>query len=153
MSNPYVDREIKKVLESAEFPKNMALASAWIIAHFKGVNIKIFDVSDTSSLCDYNIIASTENTTQAKAIIDEIQAQMKRNLGTKINSVEGVTDGEWILVDMLDCIVHIFQETSRDIFDLESLWQDSPQVQIPNEYYFGATEEIKEKTDPTENYF
>ena len=142
---------MKKVLDTAEYPKNMALASAWAIAHFKGINIKIFDVSASSSLCDYTIIATAENTTQAKAMVDEIQYNLKQN-GAKLIAVEGLTDGEWILVDLGDIIVHIFQEVSRDIYHLESLWEGSPQVEIPSEYYFGPGAEAG-KADSTQNYF
>ena len=151
MSREYIKTEITKILEKEEFPKNLALASAWIIANFKGVNIKIFDVSATSSLCDYNIIATAENTTQAKGMVDEIQRQLKAV--AKMNSLEGVSDGEWILLDMLDIIVHIFQDTTRDVFALEELWLNAPQVEIPNEYYYGPGEELKSSNDPTENYF
>lgn len=151
MSREYIEKEITKIISSEEFPKNMALASAWIIAHFKGVNIKIFDVSQTSSLCDYNIVASAENSTQAKAIVDEIQRQLKQHIN--VNSLEGLTDCEWVLLDLLDVIVHIFQETTRDVFALEDLWKDSPKVEIPAEYYYGPGEELKPSSDPTENYF
>lgn len=152
MSNEYVQNEMKKVLESAEYPKNMALASAWAIAHFKGFNIKIFDVSEVSSLCDYNIIASAENTIQAKSMIDEIQASLNA-AGAKKSSVEGLGDCEWILLDMGDVIVHVFQDLTRDAYDLDSLWLSSPQVTIPNEYYFGGEESDKTKSDRTDNYF
>lgn len=151
MSNTYIEKEIAKVTESAEYPKNMALACAWIIANFKGVNIKIFDVSKFSSLCDYNIIASVENTTQARAIIDEIQKQLK-SLGAKVNSLEGLAEGEWVLLDMCDYIIHIFQETSRDVFNLEDLWTEAEQIQIPNEYYYGPNSE-SETEEATESYF
>ena len=150
MSNEFVQKEMKKVIDSTEYPKNMALASAWALAHFKGVNIKIFDVSEISSLCDYNVIASAENTIQAKAMVDEIQSSLQQN-GAKLISIEGLSDGEWILVDLGDIIVHIFQETSRGAYDLESLWKDSPQVEIPSEYYFGHSTE--KPTESTGNYF
>ena len=150
MSNDFVQKEMKKVVGSCEYPKNMALASAWAIAHFKGINIKIFDVSKISSLCDYNIIASAENTIQARAVVDEIQNSLKEN-GAKLISVEGATDGEWILVDLGDIIVHIFQEASREAYNLESLWQDCPQVEIPSEFYFGQAPD--KQTQASENYF
>ena len=151
MSNPFVQKEMKKVLESAEYPKNMALASAWAIANFKGINIKIFDVAKTSSLCDYNIIATAENTMQAKAMVDVIQSNLKE-AGAKLISVEGLSDGEWILIDLGDIIVHIFQEISRDVYHLESLWVGSPQVEIPSAFYFGHDNETG-TADSTENYF
>jgi ribosome-associated protein len=152
MSNTYVQNEMKKVLESSEYPKNMALASAWAIAHFKGINIKIFDVSEVSSLCDYNIIATAENIVQAKAMVGTIEKNLIE-AGGKMNAVEGVTDGEWILLDMGDLIIHIFQDLSRSVYDLESLWKGCDQVKIPSEFYFGEGAETPVKEDNTENYF
>lgn len=155
MANPYVQKEVAKIYneQDIEFPKNVALAAAWIVANFKGVNIKIFDVKESSSLCDYNIIASMQNTTQARAITDELTFNIKQN-GGSILSLEGLSDAEWILVDAGDVIVHLFQETARDVFDLDSLWKDFPQVEIPSEYYFGSPEvEAPRVEDPTENYF
>ena len=153
MSNTYIQKEVKKVLDSKEAPENMALASAWVIAHFKGINIKIYNTKEQSSLCDYNIIASAENTIQAKSMVDEIMYNLKLE-GANVLSLEGLTDGEWILLDLGDIIVHIFQEVSRDVFDLDSLWSECEQVEIPQEYYFGAPEEANKATkDSTDNYF
>ena len=153
MSNPFVQKEMKKVLESTDYPQNMALASAWAIAHFKGINIKIFDVSRVSSLCDYNVIASAENVTQARAMIDEIQHNLKQ-AGAKMIAAEGLSDGEWILLDMGDVIIHVLQDLSREAYDLDSLWADSPQVKIPTEFYFGAgVEAQQEEKETAENYF
>lgn len=156
MANPFVEKEVKKIIseQNIEYPKNMALACAWIIANFKGVNIKIFDVGKTSSLCDYNIIASAQNTTQAKSMVDEILTNLKRN-GMEMISLEGMTDGDWILLDMGDIIVHIFQEYSREIFDLDKLWSEASQVEIPQEYYFQNTEVAasEEEKDTSDSYF
>jgi ribosome-associated protein len=155
MANPYVTKEVTKIVkdQGLEYPKNFALASAWVIANFKGTNIKIFDVSGSSSLCDYNVIASMQNTMQAKSAIDEIQYNLKQN-GGQVLSLEGLSDGEWILLDLGDVIVHLFQEHSRDIYDLDSLWRNFPQVSIPAEYYFGEGQiNINKSQEPTDNYF
>jgi len=151
MGNPYIQKEVSKIIDADIYPKNMALAAAWIMAHFKGVNLKIYDCQESTSLCDYNIIGSAENTIQAKTMVDEIQENLKR-AGARLVSLEGVTQGEWILLDMGDVIIHVFQEQARDYFDLDSLWTEQNQIEIPQEYYFGKSEEIKE-VDPTENYF
>jgi ribosome-associated protein len=152
MSNPFIEKEISKIMSEKKSPENMALASAWIVAHFKGVNIKILDVKETSSLCDYNLIASAENTTQARAMVDEIVANAK-NHNVDIISLEGMGDAEWVLLDLGDVILHIFQEISREAYDLDSLWSEHDQLEIPQEYYFGQAEEVKKPEDPTANYF
>lgn len=155
MSNPYIAKEITKIIEEkkANYPDNIALSSAWILAHFKGVNIKIFNAKETSSLCDYNVIASAENTTQARAMVDEIVSNLKEH-GVDVISLEGMGDAEWVLLDLGDIIIHIFQEVSRDVYDLDSLWHSQDQLAIPQEYYFGTTETVTEEPkDPALNYF
>ena len=158
MANEFVKKEVSKIFaqKGDDEAKKVAMATAWIVANYKGVNIKIFDARETSSLCDYNIIATAQNVTQAKTMIDELQANLREN-GSQIISVEGLTDGAWMLLDAGDVIVHIFQEIPRQIFDLDELWSAFPQVEIPQEYYFEHQEmdEQKEdkKSDPTDNYF
>lgn len=154
MSNPYIAKEVAKIIEEKKgnYPDNVALASAWVMAHFKGVNIKIYDAKKSSSLCDYNVIASAENTTQAKAMVDELVRNFKEH-GLDIVSLEGMGDAEWILLDAGDIIVHIFQEISRDIFDLDSLWHEAEQLAIPQEYYFGKAEEAQAKKETADTYF
>lgn len=152
MSNEFISKEVAKILKDEKSSKNYALASAWIIAHFKGINIKIFDTKETSSLCDYNIIASAENIIQSKSMAQVIVKTLKEH-GAEVLSLEGLSAGEWILLDIGDVIIHIFQEISRDVFDLDDIWRSSEQVEIPNEYYFGeANQEIKPKVN-SENYF
>lgn len=154
MGNPYIEKEVKKVLENKEyeFPLNQAMGAAWIIANFKGVNIKVLDSSKTSSLCDYNIIATAENVIQSRAMIDELQANLKEK-DTEAMSLEGMEDGEWILLDLGDIIVHIFQEHTRDVFDLDGLWSELDSVQIPQEFYFASGEGSQKEEVTAESYF
>ena len=79
MSNPYVKKEVTKILEDKKYeaPLNLAMAAAWIIANFKGINIKVLDSSKTSSLCDYNILATAENVIAARAMVDEFLSTLK----------------------------------------------------------------------------
>lgn len=154
MANPFVEKETSKIITAmaSEFPKNHALAAAWIIANYKGINLKIIDMQQTSSLCDYNIVATAQNMTQANTMVNEIQYNLKR-AGAEVISAEGLSDGDWILLDLGDIIVHIFQETTRDIYDLDTLWASHPQVTIPQEYYFSHPEMETKKEETTENYF
>lgn len=153
--NEFIKNEVAKIVAEykAEYPKNVALASAWILANFKGINLKIFDVKETSSLADYYVIGSATNTTQARAMTDELQVNLKQS-GLEILSTEGLTDAEWILVDAGDIMVHIFNENSREIFDLDHLWAKYDQIEIPQSYYFAGHDNPDTKTsDSTDNYF
>ncbi len=154
MGNPYIEKEVKKILENKdyEFPLNQAMGAAWIIANFKGVNIKVLDSSKTSSLCDYNIIATAENIIQSRAIIDELQVNLKEK-NTEPMSLEGMEDGEWILLDLGDIIIHLFQEHTRDVYDLDGLWSELESVKIPQEFYFASGEGSTQEEVTAESYF
>ena len=152
MGNPYVQKETSKIFESYKNKKNAALAAAWIMAHYKGINLKIFQAEESTSLCDYNIIGSAENTVQAKTMVDEIQEALKKG-GCEVISLEGVSEGEWILLDMGDVIIHVFQDLSREYFDLDSLWQENEQLPIPQEFYFSQQNDPEQGNENTENYF
>jgi ribosome-associated protein len=147
--NEYVQGEVNKVLSNTafEFPLNHAMVSAWIIANFKGENLKVFDLRKTSALCDYSILATAQNVTQARAMVDEISTNLKMN-GASIVSYEGYESADWILLDTGDIIVHIFNGPARDIYDLDMILVKNPQVKIPEEFYFGKpTTASNEKAD------
>ena len=148
MANEFIQTEIKKVMEneSFEFPLNHAMASAWILANFKGEDLKVFDLKKSSSLCDFAIIATAHNATQAKSMADEIEFNLK-NHGAKVLSSEGYESAEWILLDTGDVMVHIFNGPARDIYDLDMVLVKNPQVKIPEEYYFGTPSMPAEKSD------
>ncbi len=153
-SNKFIQKEVDRVVKEFEgqYPLNLAMASSWIIANFKGINIKVYDVSHTSSLADYYILASATNPTQANAIVDELMTNIKRH-GSQVISTEGLETSEWVLVDFGDIIVHIFLEYTRDIYDLDTLWAKYDQVQIPNEYYMGSSDSDSKSGDDPSGYF
>ena len=142
MPDKYVTQEVKKIYDdkSLEFPKNMALASAWILGNKKGINLKILDVKGKSSLSDYFVLASAQNIIQARAMAEEILGQLRKH-GAKSISIEGLeSQADWILLDLGDILVHIFLDTSREVYDLDSLWSEADQVEIPQSYYFSTPE-------------
>src|SRR5690606_27174582 len=129
--NEYVQSEVNKVITNAsfEFPLNHAMASAWIIANFKGDNLKIFDMRKSSALVDFSVIATAQNPTQARAMIDEVSMNLK-NQGANIVSYEGYESADWILLDTGDIMVHVFTGPARDVYDLDMVYVKSPQVKI-----------------------
>jgi len=156
MSDNFVDKEINKIFEdkSLEFPKNMAMAAAWILGNKKGINLKILDVKGKSSLSDYFILASAQNAIQARAMADEVLSQLI-NHGAKNISSEGLKgQSDWILLDLGDILVHIFLDMSREIYDLDSLWSESEQVEIPQDYYSSSPDsEDGLSDDANKSYF
>lgn len=152
--NEYVQTEVNKIISntSFEFPLNHAMASAWVMANFKGDNLKIFDLRKSSALCDYSILATAQNATQARAMADEISANLK-NHGGSIISFEGYESADWILVDTGDIIVHIFNGPARDVYDLDLVLMKNPQVKIPEEFYFGKPTTVSAEKADLKGYF
>ena len=152
--NEYVQGEVKKVIsnEGFEFPLNHAMASAWIVANYKGDNLKVFDLRKTSALCDFAIIATAQNTMQARAMVDEISANLQNN-GASIVSYEGYESANWILLDTGDIIVHIFNGPARDVYDLDMVLIKNAQVKIPDEFYFGKPTNVATEKADLKGYF
>lgn len=149
MSKEFVDKEIDKIVKDEElsFPRNLAMAAAWLLGNLKGINLKVYDVSHTSSLSDYYVLASATNTTQASAMADDIVRSLKRH-GMSFLSKEGLQGSDWLLLDAGDIIVHIFLETAREVYGLEELWLEAKPIAIPQSYYFSHEDaEAAEKLD------
>lgn len=152
--NEYVQSEVKKVItnSSFEFPLNHAMATAWILANFKGDNLKVFDMRKSTSLCDFSVIATAQNPTQARAMIDEVSINLK-NQGANIISYEGYESADWILLDTGDIMVHVFNGPSRDVYDLDMVYAKNPQVRIPEEFYFGKPTSTSSDKPDLKGYF
>ena len=152
MSNDYINQQVDEIFNDKKFtfPLNSAMAAAWVLGNLKGINLKVYDVSKISSLGDYYVMGSASNIRQAHAMAEEISQQLKKH-GMKIISTEGKADSDWILIDLGDILVHIFLEVSRGNYNLETLWEEATQIEIPNSYYFSADENESEDND--KSYF
>jgi ribosome-associated protein len=153
-TNEYVQNEVKKVIGNSafEFPLNHAMASAWILANFKGDNLKVFDMRKSTSLMDFSVMATAQNATQARAMIDEVSAQLKDN-GANILSYEGYESADWILLDTGDVMIHVFNGHARDVYDLDLVYAKNPQVKIPEDFYFGQPTEVSKEKPDLKGYF
>lgn len=96
------------------------------IEDVKGVDIRVLDVQDKSSVTDIMVIASGNTARQVKALADNVIEKAK-HVGVQPIGVEGEVHGEWALVDLGDIVVHVMQPAVRDFYNLEKLWgDDSP---------------------------
>lgn len=152
--NEYIQSEVKKVISNSsfEFPLNHAMAAAWIMANFKGDNLKIFDMKKTTSLYDYSILATAQNATQARAMADEIASNLKSQ-GAHIVSYEGYENADWILLDTGDICIHVFNFNARDVYDLDMIFAKNSQVKIPEEFYFGEPTNVSTEKSDLKGYF
>jgi ribosome-associated protein len=155
MSVEFVEKNVNEIMDDKTlgFPKNMALASAWILGNLKGVNLKVLDVTGTSSLSDYYVLASASNVNQASSMADTLTKQLMRR-GHRVYSKEGFyADSDWFLIDLGDVIVHIFMDFSRSVYDLDNLWDEAKPVQIPTSYYFDEGDVAEAVTADSKDYF
>jgi ribosome-associated protein len=157
MKESHYYSESNKILKQEEkypFPLNFAMMGAWLMAQFKGTEIKIFQTPQEQSLADFFVLCSVSNPMQAQAILREIELVIKTS-NEKILSKEGENSGEWLLVDIGDVIFHIFQDSSRDIFALDELWSKYNSVEIPQDFYFSNIKKSNlEQDDQSSNdYF
>jgi ribosome-associated protein len=100
----------------------------------KGQDTRILELdSSDSGLSDFFLITSALNDRQAMAIADEIELRLKREFGVYANSVEGRRNGEWILLDYVDFVVHVFLAERRAFYDIERL-RKSARPLTPSEF-------------------
>ncbi len=100
----------------------MVTAAAAACEEKKAERIRILELDPADSgFTDYFLICSGTNEKQNQAIASEIELRMKRDFGAYANSVEGYRQGEWILLDYVDFVVHIFSEEKRAFYDIERL--------------------------------
>lgn len=99
------------------------------INEMKGKEIITLDLQkiDTSP-CKYFIICTGTSNTHANAIESNIKKNISKKVGDKPYGVEGTNKGEWILMDYVDIVIHIFQKNIRDFYNIENLWGDAKQI-------------------------
>lgn len=92
----------------------------------KGEEIVTLDIFKTNpSVCDYFVICQGTSNTHVAAIADEVQRMVKEETGEKAFHIEGSRNAEWILIDFVNVVVHVFQKEARAHYDLEHLWGDA----------------------------
>ena len=96
----------------------------------KGEDISILEMDKSSSaFTDYFVICTGRNPRQVQAIADEVELRLKK-AGNSANQVEGYNQADWILIDFVDFVVHIFSEASRKFYDLERLWKSAKKIEL-----------------------
>jgi ribosome-associated protein len=105
------------------------------IEEVKGQHIEILDLRDIeNTVCDYFIICDGTSNTQVNAIVNSIQKVVSKSIKEKPWHVEGSENAEWILMDYVHVVVHVFQKHIREFYDIEGLWGDAKSVKIETTY-------------------
>jgi ribosome-associated protein len=110
-------------------PEELARRLAAIADDKKGAELVALDVRSLVSYTDYLVICTARNERQAKAIHDEIYHQLKRD-GWLPARVEGEREAEWVLMDYLDAVLHIFTPELRKRYRLEVLWGEAEKLEL-----------------------
>jgi ribosome-associated protein len=93
----------------------------------KAFDIVLLDISKVASFASYFLMCSGDSSRQIQAIADEVEKKLKEN-GIRPNHVEGYRHAEWILMDYVDLVVHVFSKSARAYYDLERLWRDGKRL-------------------------
>jgi ribosome-associated protein len=117
----------KVVLTSRE----RAIRCALFAKDKKALDVRILEIKRLSSIADYLVLSSGRSDKQAQAIADSVKQGLKE-FGKALD-VEGLREGNWIVIDYGDVIVHVFKEEVRRYYNLEELWNAAPSLEIPED--------------------
>jgi ribosome-associated protein len=101
------------------------------IEEIKGQDIEILDLREIeNTVCDYFVICNGTSNTQVNAIVNSVQKLVSKTLREKPWHVEGSNNAEWVLLDYVDVVVHVFQKQIREFYNIEGLWGDARLLKI-----------------------
>jgi ribosome-associated protein len=111
--------------------KEMAKCAYLALEDKKAEDITVIDISGVSVLADYFIIANGTNPNQVQALVDNVEEDLHK-AGHDPKQIEGYRQGNWVLLDYGDIIVHVFDQENRLFYDLERIWRDGQVIDIQN---------------------
>ncbi len=109
--------------------KEVAAIAAKALDSKKGINLRLIEISDISTLADYFLICTASSNTHVRTLCDAVEEAMDE-AGEPMVGREGHRGGTWVVLDFGCVVVHVFTEETRAFYDLERLWQDGKQVSM-----------------------
>ena len=105
------------------------------IEEVKGNDIDILDLREIdTAVCDYFVICNGSSNTQVNAIVNSVQKLVSKELKDKPWHIEGSDNAEWVLMDYVSIVVHVFQKQIREYYNIEGLWGDAKITTLENKY-------------------
>ena len=99
----------------------------------KANDIVVLDLREIeSAVCDFFVICSGESSTQVDGIGSSVTRYTRENIAEKPWKIEGQNNSEWVLIDYVSVVAHVFYKDTRSVYDLEDLWADAVRIDIPN---------------------
>jgi ribosome-associated protein len=114
----------RKTLKKSPLPQTLLRIVNGALDDMKAVNVKVMDVRHLTDITDVVVIASGNSDRHVKAIADRVVQFAKQN-DFRPMGVEGSREGEWVLVDLTDLVVHVMLPRVREFYGLEKLWEDA----------------------------
>jgi len=118
-SAPATSEELAEIHERA-------LLAAQAASGVKAEDVRILDMHELVSYTDYLVLCTGRNTRLTRRISEEVGFRLKEAKGLLPAGLEGASSGEWILIDYLDFVVHVFTPEARDFYRLDVLWKQAP---------------------------
>lgn len=115
---------------NSERSLELALAVARTAAENRGRNIVVLDLREITPIFDYFVIATGTSRRQLHAMSEEIDHKLEDDLNDKRMGIEGYSNSRWILLDYGTVVIHLFDEETREYYDLENLWGHAKRVDL-----------------------
>jgi ribosome-associated protein len=113
-------------------PTSEALAR--LLAEFadskQAEEIVILEMRELVSYTDFLVICTARNERQARAVVDEVRVRVKSESGILPGGVDGAGADGWVVLDYLDCVLHVFTTEARERYQLEDLWREAPRLEL-----------------------
>jgi ribosome-associated protein len=107
----------------------LARRAAAICADNKANDVVLLDLHDVTDMTDYFIVASGTSDTHVRSVAQHVVETLAKD-GHRAHSVEGLSQGRWVLLDYVDFVVHVFHPSLRSFYQLERLWGDAPALAV-----------------------
>ncbi len=105
------------------------------IEEVKGLDIYLLDLREIeNTVCDYFVICNGTSNTHVNAIVSSIQKTVSKSSKDKPWHIEGADNAEWVLMDYVNVVVHVFQKHAREFYDIEGLWGDAKVTLVESDY-------------------
>lgn len=98
-----------------------------LLHDLKAADVTLLDLRDLAAATDFFLIATGRSDTHVKSIADHVVDELKKE-GVRSVGIEGMRGGNWVLVDYVDFVVHVFRPSAREFYQLERLWGDAPMM-------------------------
>lgn len=110
--------------------EHLARRLAAIADSKKAEDMVVLDMRGLVAYTDFLVICTARNERQARAIVDEVRLQVKRDAGLLPGGVDGGGEAGWTILDYLDCVLHVFTPEARERYGLEDLWHEAPRLEL-----------------------